>query len=194
VLAGARPVAQPDVLQAERTVILDRFGGSRAAYLQALARARISPALARTILADELRRRAVEATLRVPPPTASELQEWYAGHASLKARAVRIGKATSPVLAPADRVFALAPGAGATIDGVELTALGEVAPLGSFPFAQAANAVRTALVAELKDDAFATWIRRRENQSLPQLACTHDETPQPAAIDLTDWAPFLSLG
>jgi len=95
---------------------------------------------------------------------------------------------------PADRVFALATGATATIAGVKVTALGEVAPLGSFPFAQAATAVRAALTAELKDDAFATWLRRRENQSLPRLACTHDETPQPAAIDLTDWAPYLALG
>jgi hypothetical protein len=194
VLSAARPAAPPEVAQAERTVILDRFGGSRAAYLQALARARITPALALTILADELRRRAVETTLRVATPTNAQLQEWYAGHESLKARAVRIGKTASLVLAPADRVFALANGATATIDGVKLTALGEVAPLGSFPFAQAAKAARAALVAELKDDAFATWIRRRENQSLPRLACSHDEKPQPARIDLTDWAPFLALG
>jgi hypothetical protein len=194
VLAGARSVAQPDVLQAERTVILDRFGGSRGAYLQALARARISPTLARTILGDELRRRAVEATLRVATPTAAELQDWYTSHASVKARAVRLSGKPALVVAPADRVFALATGATATIAGVKVTALGEVAPLGSFPFAQAATAVRAALTAELKDDAFATWLRRRENQSLPRLACTHDETPQPAAIDLTDWAPYLALG
>jgi hypothetical protein len=29
---------------------------------------------------------------------------------------------------------------------------------------------------------------------LDDLACTHDQLPQPAAVDLTDWAPFLSLG
>jgi len=54
--------------------------------------------------------------------------------------------------------------------------------------------VRAALVGELKAAAFETWIRRRENQSLDALACTHDQLPQPAAVDLTDWAPFLSLG
>ena len=193
VLAAARTVAPTAVIQAERDVILDRFRGGRAAYLAALARARITPALARTILGDELRRRAVEATLRVAAPTTKELQDWYASHDSVRARAVRIGSRTTLVLAPADRVFALRPGATATIDGVKLTALGEVAPLGSFDLALAAPAVRAALVGELKDAAFATWLRRRENQSLPRLACAHDELPQPAAVDLTDWAPFLSL-
>ena len=98
------------------------------------------------------------------------------------------------MLAPADRIFALAPGATATIGGVKVTAVGEVAPLAAFPFTLAAPAVRTALVGELKAAAFETWIRRRENQSLDDLACTHDQLPQPAAVDLTDWAPFLSQG
>jgi hypothetical protein len=80
------------------------------------------------------------------------------------------------------------------IGGVKVTALGEVAPLGSFPLAQAASAVRAALVGELKDDVFATWLAQRENQSLASLACTHDQLPQPATVDLTDWAPFLALG
>jgi hypothetical protein len=193
VLAAARAVKEPDVLEAERDLILDRFRGGRVAYLAALARARIAPTLARTILADELRRRGVETTLHVAPPTAGELQDWFAAHAAVKARAVRIGGKQSLVLAPADRIFALAPNQQKTIDGVKVTALGEVAPLGSFPFAQAASAVTTALLGELKDAAFATWLRRRENQSLGALACVHDESPQPAAIDLTDWAPFLAL-
>ena len=149
--------------------------------------------LARTILGDELRRRMVEATLRVAAPTATEVQDWYASHASVQARAVRIKKKVALVLAPADRIFALAVGQTAMIAGVKVTAVGEVAPLAAFPFALAAPAVRAALVGELKDAAFETWIRRRENQRLADLACTHDQLPQPAAVDLTDWAPFLAL-
>ncbi|HEU5371314.1 MAG TPA: hypothetical protein VFU51_02890 [Gaiellaceae bacterium] len=194
VLVEAKPVATKDVLATERTVILDRFRGERAAYLAALARAKVTPGLARTILADELRRQAVERTLHVAAPTARELQDWYATHAGTKARAIRVKKQTTIVLAPADRIFALPAGKKATIDGVQLQALGEAAPLGAFPFALAAPAVRTALVAELKDDAFATWVRRRENQSLNDLACAHDALPKPATIDLTDWVPFLGLG
>jgi hypothetical protein len=194
VLVAAKPVATADVLAAERTVILDRFRGDRRAYLAALARAKVTPGLARTILGDELRRQAVERTLRVPAPTAGELQDWYATHAATKARAIRVKQRTTLVLAPADRIFGLSAGAQATIDGVKLTTLGETAPLGSFPFALAAPAVRAALLGELKDDAFGTWVRRRENQSLNDLSCSHDALPKPATIDLTDWAPYLGLG
>jgi hypothetical protein len=36
-------------------------------------------------------------------------------------------------------------------------------------------------------------VRRRQNQSLDALSCTHDQRPLPSAVDLTDWAPFLAL-
>ena len=193
VLAAARRVDPAALAAAERSVVLDRFHGSRAAYLAALAKAKVTPSLARTILGDELRRQAVESTLRIPAPTATEVQDWYASHASVLARAVRVKKKVSLVLAPADRVFALAPGQRATIGGAKVTAVGEAAPLESFPFALAAPAVRAALVGELKDAAFESWVRRRENQSLDDLACTHDQLPLPSAVDLTDWAPFLAL-
>jgi len=194
VLAAAKRVDPPTVAAAERGVVLDRFHGTRSAYLAALAKAKVSQALARTILADELRRQAVESTLHVAPPTATEVQDWFASHASVQARAVRIKKKVSLVLAPADRIFGLAAGQTATIGRVEVTAVGEAAPLAAFPFSLAAPAVRAALAGELRAAEFETWIRRRENQNLDNLACTHDQLPQPAAIDLTDWAPFLALG
>ena len=194
VLAGAERADPAEVTAAERGVVLDRFHGSRSAYLAALAQAKVTQALARTILADGLRREAVESTLHVAPPTATEVQDWYASHASLQARAVRIKKQLSLVLAPADRVFGLAPGATARIGAVKVTAVGEAAPLAAFPFPLAAPAVRAALARELKGAAFETWIRRRENQSLDALSCAHDQRPLPSAVDLTDWAPFLSLG
>jgi hypothetical protein len=193
VLAAAKRTDPAAVAAAERGVVLDRFHGSRSAYLAALAGAKVTRALARTILGDELRRRAVEATLRVPPPTATDVQDWYAGHATVQGRTVRIRKKVSLVLAPADRIFGLAPGASAQIGRDRVTALGETAPLAAFPFRLAAPAVRAALVRELKGAAFETWVRRRQNQSLDDLSCTHDQRPLPSAVDLTDWAPFLAL-
>jgi hypothetical protein len=80
------------------------------------------------------------------------------------------------------------------VDGVKLTVAGEVAPLGSFPLAQAAPAVRAAFIAQQKDAAFAIWSRRRQNQSVGSLTCQHDQPPQPATVDLTDWLPYLGLG
>jgi hypothetical protein len=204
VLVEANTVAPADIRQAERNAILDHFGGSRAAYNAALARAKATPALARLILADELRRLAVEATLRTPAPTGPQLQAWYATYAATNTRPVRSSK-PEPWLgglktglaiqgvAPG-RLLSLDAGAKVTIDGIAVTALGEPAPLGSFPFAQATPAIRKAFVDQVKSGAFATWIRQRQNQSLGSLTCQHDQTPQPEAVDLTDWAPYLSLG
>ncbi len=93
-----------------------------------------------------------------------------------------------------ERLLALDSGATVRIHGVRVTALGEAAPLGAYPFAQAAPAVRRGLLAQERYAAFAAWARKRENQSLASLACRHDQTPQPAAVDLTDWLPYLSLG
>jgi hypothetical protein len=204
VVAQATPARTQDVLQAERDVILDHFGGSRSAYVAALGRAKATQTLARSILADELRRRAVELGLRVPAPTGAQLQEWYATYGTLNARLVRTAKRVPWLgnrktgIALADRapgrVFPLAAGASKLVDGVKVTALGETAPLAAFPFTQAAPAVRHALIDEQKDAAFALWARRRQNQSLSRLTCQHDQTPQPATLDLTDWLPFLSLG
>jgi len=204
VLVEAKTINPADIGQAERNAILDHFGGSRAAYNTALARAKATPALARLILADELRRLAVEATLHTPPPTGAQLQAWYATYDATLTRPVRsskpvpwLGNAKTGLaiqgVAPG-RLLALAAGAKVTIDGVAVTALGEAAPLGSFPFAQAAPAIRKAFVDQVKSGAFATWSRQRQNQSLGSLTCQHDQQPQPEAVDLTDWVPYLSLG
>jgi hypothetical protein len=204
VLVEAKKINPADIGEAERNAILDHFGGSRAAYNTALARAKATPALARLILADELRRRAVEATLPTPAPKSAQMQSWYATYDTKLTRPVRSSKPEPwlgglksglaiQTVAPG-RLLALEAGATVKIDGSKVTALGEPAPLGSFPYAQAAPAIRKAFVDQLKAGAFATWSRRRQNQSLGSLTCQHDQQPQPEAVDLTDWAPYLSLG
>ncbi|HEX4525606.1 MAG TPA: hypothetical protein VH108_02585, partial [Gaiellaceae bacterium] len=204
VLVEASRVDAQLVVQAELDTILDHFGGSRTAYLVALGRAKATPALARMILADELRRRAVESKLRVAAPTSAELAQWYATYGGTLARPVRAAKPVPWLgslrtgiavagVAPG-RLLALDAGEKVKIDGVQVTALGETAPLGSFPFVQAASSIRRALLAQERDAAFAVWARKRENQSLGSLTCQHDQPPQPATVDLTDWLPYLSLG
>ena len=204
VLVNARAVEPTAVVQAERDAVLDHFGGSRAAYLAALQRAKATPTLARDVLGDELRRVEVEATLKTAAPTASELQSWYSTYGESKARPVRTSAPVAwlghkrtgiavQTVAPG-RLFALAAGETTKIDGVKVTALGETTPLGAVPYASALPAIRVALVRELKQEAFAAWLRKRENRSLSALACQHDQAPQPATVDLTDWLPYLSLG
>ena len=203
VLVEGRPVATRDVLQAERDVIADRFHGSRSAYGSALAAAHVTITLARQILADELRRRSVEAGLRVPAPTGRQAHAWFDTYGGTTARAVRVDRPVSWLAdsrsgialaqsAPA-RIFTVRPGESLTIRGAHVRALGEAAPLGSFPFHDAAPSVRRALLAQARDIAFATWSRRRQNQSLSRLTCRHDRPPQPATVDLTTYVPFLSV-
>lgn len=204
VLAAALPEPAQAIDAAETGVIIDHFGGSRAAYLAALARAHASRALAREILADELRRLKIEATLHVATPSAAQLTDWYQTYGDSNARMVRtskpvpwLGNARAGVALAAEapnRIFALAPGATVRDGAVTITAVGETAPLATFPYAAAAPAVHRALVAQQRLGAFATWARRRENQSLGTLACQHDQAPLPASVDLTTYAPYLSLG
>ncbi len=203
VLEQARRVEPEAVAQAERDTILDHFGGSRAAYLAALGRARGTRKVALAVLADELRRLAVEQTLPVPPATAAELRDWYDTWSGTTARLVRTSKRVAWLgnrkhgialtgRAPG-RLFALPAGTTVSIGGIRVTVLGEAAPLGAFPFALATPAVREALLGEARRAAFSTWVRRRENQSRNALACAHDRLPQPATVDLTSWLPFLAL-
>ena len=204
VLAAARPVSAAELALAERNTILDHFGGSRQAYLAGLAAAHVTRALAREILADEVRRLAVQATLRVPAPTAPQLRNWYVTYAASKARVVRaagpmawLGGLRAGIALQGEapgRLFDLAAGQSVKVLGVKVTVLGETGPLGAYPYTLALPSVRHALVAQERLGAFAIWARRRQNQSLGRLACQHDTLPTPATIDLTAWVPFLSLG
>jgi len=63
------PVPTAAVLEAERGVILQSFGGSRGAYESALREANASVPVARGILGDQLRRTRVQATLPGGTPT-----------------------------------------------------------------------------------------------------------------------------
>jgi len=78
--------------RAEQSVVTDRFGGSRSAYRAALAGARMTGALARVALADELRRLAVGATLRVAAPTAGEQRAWVETYGATPARLVHAAR------------------------------------------------------------------------------------------------------
>jgi len=59
------------------------------------------------------------------------------------------------------------------------------------------SAVRPAIVAALRGferaQAFERWTIARQNVILDQTICLHDELPQPAAIDLTQYLPFLRI-
>ncbi len=77
VLRSSAPVTNAQVLAVERAAIARVFGGDRAAYLAALADAHATLGVARALVRDELRRRAIAARLRAAGSPVPPLQ-WIA--------------------------------------------------------------------------------------------------------------------
>jgi hypothetical protein len=203
VLSEAATATSGDVLAAERDVIADRFGGSRAAYLAALRHAGATLTAARAVLGDELRSRNVERGLSVRAPSARDIADLYARYDGADARLIRstkrlpwLGNRGTGVAIAATaprRVFALAPNGRATIGDAHVTALGATTPLGAFSLAAAAPTLRAALVEVARVDAYRTWSSRHQNQALARIECAGDTFPQPTPVDVTAWLPFLAL-
>ncbi len=154
-----------DVRAAERTIVLRRFGGSRAPYLAALLRARASPAIALAAIADELRREAIQARLRAPMATAAEIAEFAATYAGVELRDI--------------------PGAGA------VTGVAPETPLGLLPLALARPVIVRALRHAARAGAYDSWAERRQLATLAELRCTRDRLPAVGTTRVTSWLPFL---
>ncbi len=203
-----QPVAQADVLAAERAVIRQAFRGSRSLYVAALARAHASVAVARGILSDELRRARVEPGLGSSAPTASQVKTFYTSYPDLQVRMVQAkpspawlghqaqGLALADV-AP-DRLFALSTGKSATVltstGSYAVKALQDPLPLGAVPLGRARPAIVAALRAFAQGVAFENWTVGKQRVALAGATCAKDDLPQPAAVDLVQYVPFLRLG
>ena len=203
---GQVAVSTAEVLAAERGVVATRFGGSRAAYRAALARAGASLAVARSVLADGLRRRKLAARLRVRTPPVAQLAEFQETHGTLLAREVEVSPA--PSWLPGGRGLALAADAPAGVfrlaDGatgrlrsfhgvLTIRPLGETTPLGAVPFATARAAVARVMREAARTEALHARTLRRQETALAKLRCVRDRLPTPTAVDLTSYLPFLAL-
>jgi hypothetical protein len=202
-----QPVSRHALLAAERVVIADSFHGSRSAYVAALRAAHATVGIARGILTDELRRARLEQQRYAPPPTAGEVAAFYSAYPDLLVRRVRVSPAapwlsagkTGLAIAEAapQRLFTLPTGRKAhlaTLLGTfAVRPLGPAQPLGALPL----SAVRPAIIAALRGferaQSFERWTIARQNVVLNQTICLHDQLPQPAAIDLTEYLPFLRI-
>jgi len=202
-----QPVSRHALLAAEREVVADSFHGSRTAYVAALRAAHATVGIARGVLTDELRRARLEQQRYAPAPTAGEVAAFYSAYPDLLVRRVRVSPAAPWVSAgktgfalaetAPQRLFSLPTGRKARV----ATLLGTFAvrplepaqPLGSLPF----STVRPAIVAALRGferaQSFERWTIARQNVVLSQTICLHDQLPQPAAIDLTEYLPFLRI-
>jgi hypothetical protein len=205
---SAQPVSPGDVLAAERAVIRQAFRGSRGLYVSALQKAHASVPMARAILADELRRARVEAYLPAAAPTAAQIKTFYTSYPDLQVRMVQSSPAPAWLghlkkgfalsgVAP-DRLFALATGKSAVVltstGTYSVKALDDSLPLGAVPLGRARPAIAAALRAFAHGVAFERWTVGKQRTALNTATCAKDDLPQPAAVDLVQYLPFLRLG
>ncbi|HEY8704247.1 MAG TPA: hypothetical protein VIL98_05800 [Gaiellaceae bacterium] len=206
--SGRVPVPGSEVLAAERAVIVQAFGGRRGAYLAALRQAHASVDIARGVLGDQLRRAKLEATLDASGPSASEVQTFYDSYPDLLVRLVQAkpapgwlgGKPKGLALAEVapNRLFDLATGRSVVVrtsDGsFTVKALADALPLGAVPLGQAKPTIAAALRGFARGAAFDRWSVAQQRSALNDAICARDDLPQPAAVDLTSYLPFLRLG
>jgi hypothetical protein len=200
-------VTTAQILSAERALVKLRFGGSTGAYRSALSRAHASPAVARGVIGDELRRVHIETGLGVGRPSDRQIVDYYNTYSGAPARFVQVkpapwwlgdredGLALGGVAPP--QVFKLRADVDQKVLTMERTyevkTSGAAQPLGSIPLSTARPAIRAALVALARDDKFDTWLGSRELSLLNTTVCAHDHLPQVGSIDLTSYLPFLAL-
>jgi hypothetical protein len=62
------------------------------------------------------------------------------------------------------------------------------------PLGSARPAIVAALQAFDRGQAFERWTVARQRGALNNAICARDDLPQPAAVDLASYLPFLRLG
>jgi hypothetical protein len=207
VLADLVDVKGADVRAAERAIVRMRFRGSRAAYRAALRRAGANEALAREVIADELRQQRMGRRFRAPNPTSQQISEYHANFSSSPARMVEVkprpwwlagrpkGLAIAPLAPP--QIFSLPAGKRAkirTADGLfRVRAEDTTMPLGAYPVGVARRSVAEALREISRRQLFERWFTRPLNDRLDSLRCADDQLPAVAVVDMTTFLPFLTL-
>ena len=207
VLQSHVQISPAEVKAAERAIVANRFGGSGAAYRGALARAGATPAIARGVIADELRQARIARHIRVASPSGAEIAQYQSTYSESRARLVSATPAPSWLnhrgrgvaidgMAPAP-VFRISGSRAVTLhtsEGVfHVRALSPTAPLGAFSLPEASAAIRAALGRIAQDQAFDTWLMRRESSALSSTTCRRDWLPSVGTLELTSELPFLAL-
>ena len=203
----AARVTNKDTLAAERSIIAARFGGSRAAYLAAIADARANLSMARSIIGDELRRARIESKLRVSWPSAAQIAQFHENYGELQARLVeaksetqwlggrRAGYALESTAPP--QLMNLSSGRWSALwsplGTVRVRPLGPPLPLGSLPLGNVRLSIRAALIAQAREDRFPGWLTSAQKAAFPEAICWRDQFPELGEVDLTNYLPFLAL-
>jgi len=207
VAQGAAQVGYDDILAAERSIISARFGGSRSAYLAAIAAGRANLSVARGIIGDELRRARIESRFTVRAPSAREIADFHDTYGDLQARLVQ-AKAGAPWLggrrsgyavesAAPPRLMTLTSGRWSAVwsplGTVQVRPLGPPLPLGTLSIGNAREAIRAALMAQEREDRYPSWLASAQQAAFPEAICWRDQFPATGEVDLTNYLPFLAL-
>jgi hypothetical protein len=204
--SSQRRVSQRALLAAQRQVIRDSFHGSRSAYVAALRQAHATVGTALGVLGDEIRRARLEQPRYAAKPSGGEVAAFYAAYPDMLVRRAHVsptapwlGRRTGFAVAEAapQRLFTLPAGRKsrlATVLGTfKVRPLGPAQPLGALPL----STVRPAIVAALRGferaQSFERWTIQQQNHALNRMTCLRDQLPQPGAIDLTQYLPFLRV-
>ena len=201
-----RPLSRHAVLAAQREVIRDSFHGRRSAYVAALHQAHATVGLALSVLGDELRRARLEQPRYAPKPTGGEVATFYTSYPDVLVRRVHaspappwLGSQTGFAVAEAapDRLFTLPTGRKSRLSTLlgtfSVRPLGPAQALGALPLATVRPAIVAALRGFERAQSFERWTIAEQNHALNRTICLRDQLPQPAAIDLTEYLPFLRL-
>jgi hypothetical protein len=203
----AAPVTSSDILAAERSIVAARFGGSRSAYLNAIGEAHTSLSVARGVIGDELRHARIESKFRVSAPSARAIADYQDTYGDLSARLVQAktgmqwlgGKRSGYALASTapPQLMNVASGRWSTVwsplGPVNVRPLGPPEPLATLPLENVRSAIRTALMAQAREDRFPTWLMSAQRAGLSEAICWRDQMPQLSEVDLTNYLPFLAL-
>ena len=181
-----------ELRDAVRSIVTYRFGGSSAAYRQALSRAGATRKIGEAVVADELRQAKVQRRFGViARPTGREIAEYQQTYSETSARLVQatpaqswLGGRTRGVaidgMAPA-AVFRIRPGKTVTLltreGAVKVRAFGIPVPLGAFPLQIVRSSIRAALTKVERNRVFDTWLMHRESSALSWTTCRHDVLP-----------------
>ncbi|HMI28481.1 MAG TPA: hypothetical protein VK490_02170 [Gaiellaceae bacterium] len=203
----AAHVSDPDILAAERSIVAARFGGSRGAYKAAIAEARTSLSVARSIIGDELRRARIQSKFRVGSPSAAAISDYHENFGEVQARLVQ-AKAQTVWLGGRRSGYALASAAPpqlmnlssgrwsalwSPLGTVQVRPLGPPQPLGSLPLGNVRVAIRSALAEQAREEHFPAWLTAAQKAAFPEAICWRDQFPELGEVDLTNYLPFLAL-
>lgn len=195
-----------DVLAIERRIVATRFGGSNAAFREALSKAGATVAVARAIVGDELRWRQIAGRLSIGRVSAADVARFRATHASVLARELVVspapswladGRGVALATSAPEAVFSIPRGRRTKIRTAEgpfvVEAVDDTTALAALAGELARAAATRELRAERRSEAYAAWTIRMQKAAESKLVCERDRLPELGVVTLSAYAPFLSL-